>query len=69
MADELAQILDDVVGIDPELRVYGGYDYRHYSACAPDADNVGPQMPAAEKIALADAMIERWQRYRDAAKG
>lgn len=58
----------DVWGLDADLRVTVGYD------CDADRADPGPRpdwyvspaIPTAEKLRLADMMIERWMRYRAA---
>lgn len=59
-----------IVGISEGLRVSSGYDETHIEA-DPGADRPGwidaedyNAMPKAEKLALADLMLDRWSRYR-----
>jgi hypothetical protein len=60
-----------IVGINAELQVFGGYDQQMDAAGAEPPTWLDPdeyvRMPASERIALADHMIDLWRRYREAA--
>jgi hypothetical protein len=61
-----------IVGIDADLEVSGGYDNTvneaNPGATCPDWQEPEDYnaMPKAEKLALADVMLDRWTRYREA---
>jgi hypothetical protein len=58
-----------IVGIDPNLQVWGGYDDNLFVWPDPDEDEYRPCSPwtPAERAELADYMIERWQEFKKAA--
>lgn len=59
-----------IIGIDSELKIFGGYDTRYVEANAKrgnEYDEFG-QLPKSEKQKLANFMIARWQRYKEAAE-
>lgn len=59
------------VGINDSLEVASGFDHALLGAdatpCDYDAEFPENRLSASERIKLADVMIERWTRYRDAA--
>lgn len=58
---------DGIVGINPECDgVYGGYDESPYIFQAYPGE-VDETLTDAERIALADFMLARWQRYKNDA--
>lgn len=63
---------DDIWGIDAELEVSVGYDSFVNEASLQQpawVDDDWKPLPAAERVRLADMMIERWTRYRAAVLG
>lgn len=50
-----------VIGLDPVLHVFGGYDDSVYE--------YNNDLSKAERIELADYMIEQWQKFRALAEG
>lgn len=67
--DLLRQSYGNVVGIDAEGNVYGGYDESFYGASAVIPEWwEGESFPPAEKVKLADVMIGRWMSYKAAAE-
>lgn len=60
---------DGYVGLSDDLRVGDGYDSQIYDAGFEDIgiDPDREQWPAEDKVALAEIMIERWQRYKQSA--
>lgn len=67
-----ASKIPTIVGIDPDLTVFEGYDTKlHSAAIALNEywDDGYEEMSRAEKLSLADAVIARWQRYRIAVAG
>jgi hypothetical protein len=68
----IAEAPSGVIGIGDDLRVFQGYDM-HAAGAAPDyerPEHLDPGEPdsgymtIAEKVRLADIIIERWQAYR-----
>jgi hypothetical protein len=60
-----------IVGIDPALCVYGGYDTTISEADAdpdPDIAQHGQPFTKAEKLELAAYMIGLWQAYKEKAE-
>lgn len=72
--DLIADANCGIVGIDEDLNVFEGYDggcpEAHPSADCPEHRDPKHWRPLSkeEKRRLADIMIERWQRYKDAAE-
>lgn len=60
LSDFLSRTHGRIVGLSPDLRVFGGYDSQHDEA-APNTEDLQDQepLPLAEKLALADLMLER----------
>ena len=65
----------DAIGIDSELRVFGGYDedLTHAYSSPPDwmydeeiESWSKSKMSNKERLAIADTMIQRWTKYREA---
>ena len=58
------------VGINEGGEVSSGYDESHHGASGPDKDDLfepEEMLPYAERVALADIMLDRWRRYKDEA--
>lgn len=73
----LAEFLDEAsycgetIGLDDDLNVYTGSDQASYEACPGEPCDwlpPGRAMPKAEKLLLADLMIDRWTRYKAAVQ-
>lgn len=59
----------NIVGIGPDLTISTGYDSGEPAAGPgplPDYDDWTTPMPKAEKLKLADLMLDRWTRYKAA---
>lgn len=55
-----------IVGLAPDLEVFGGYDHGFF--CPPSEWDDDPvTLTPAEQIELAEHMIAQWQRFRDRA--
>jgi hypothetical protein len=58
-----------IVGLSPELEVFEGYDGQLEADGAWEHDmRPRSDLTPVERSELAELMIERWQRYRDAAR-
>lgn len=70
--DIIDQAYSGIVGIDDDLKVYGGYDEAFEEAWGEKPDytdsNDWQSMPKEEKIILADRMIGLWQKYKEKAE-
>ncbi len=58
-----------IIGIDPSLKVFEGYDGDFFDATRDPEDRIdfGCDLTSAEQIELADYMIGQWQQFKERA--
>jgi len=64
--DVLREANGGIIGLSESLKVYEGYDGTIPAADIWDDHTV--QLPASEKIKLAEIMIARWEEYKAAVR-